>query len=72
MEVTGYPPYIRSERLKVREQVRRETPSCKIVLLVDENSGAELAKQAKKDGLIDQFIYGSVSSAYLTALMDTL
>ena len=26
----------------------------------------------KKDGLIDQFIYGSISPAYLVALMDTL
>ena len=26
----------------------------------------------KKDGLIDQFIYGSISANYLVALMDTL
>lgn len=75
MEVTGCPPYTLSQRLKLREEVRRDTPGCKIVLLVDENSEAELAgqvRQAKKDGLIDQFIYGSISAAYLSALMDTL
>ena len=33
---------------------------------------AAQVRQAKKDGLVDQFIYGSVSSAYLTAVMDTL
>ena len=75
MEVTGHPPYLLSERLKTRETVRRNAPGCKIVLVVDENSEGELAeqvKQAKKDGLIDQFIYGSISANYLVALIDTL
>ena len=46
-----------------------------MVFFVDENAEMELAqqvKQAKKDGLIDQFIYGSISAAYLTALIDAL
>ena len=46
-----------------------------MVLVVDENSEKEAAdrvRQAKKDGLIDQFIYGSTSPAYLVALTDTL
>lgn len=75
MEVTGYPPYLLSERLKTRNAVKRDTPDCKIVLVVDENSEKKLAeqvRQAKKDGLIDQFIYGSISANYLVALMDTL
>lgn len=45
------------------------------MLVVDENSESELAeqvRQAKKDGLIDQFIYGSISAGYLVALIDTL
>lgn len=75
MEVTGYPPYVLAERLTIRDEVKRQNPDCKIVLLVDENSEKEVAKQvrrAKKDGLIDQFIYGSTSANYLVALMDTL
>ena len=50
-------------------------PDCKIVLVVDENSEKEVAKEvrkAKKAGRIDQFIYGSISANYLVALMDTL
>ena len=46
-----------------------------IVLVVDENAEKEVAKQvkqAKKDGLIDQFIYGSISASYLADIMDTL
>ena len=50
------------------------TSACKL-LLVDENANADLAvsvKQAKKDGLIDNFIYASVSPSYLAAVLDTL
>lgn len=75
MEVTQYPPYGMEERLKIRNAVKNVHPDCKVVLVVDENSETEAAdrvRQAKKDGLIDQFIYGSTSPAYLVALMDTL
>ena len=49
--------------------------TCKIVLTVDENNEKNVAdrvRRAKKDGLIDGFLYGSVSSAYLAAFIDTL
>lgn len=75
MEVNGYPPYILEERLRIRDRIKTVAPGCKIVLVVDENSEKEVAeqvRQAKKDGLIDQFIYGSISASYLVALMDTL
>lgn len=75
MEVTRYPPYSLEERLKIRNAVKKIHPDCKVVLVVDENSEKEAAdrvRQAKKDGRIDQFIYGSISAAYLVALMDTL
>ena len=75
MEVTRYPPYGMEERLKIRNAVKKVHPDCKVVLVVDENSEKEAAdrvRQAKKDGLIDQFIYGSTSPAYLVALTDTL
>ncbi|NLV86688.1 MAG: hypothetical protein GX025_05670 [Clostridiales bacterium] len=75
MEVTGYTPYKLEERLKLRAEVKRQNPLCKIVLLVDEHAEKEAAdkvRQAKKDGLIDQFIYGSTSASYLVAIMDAL
>ena len=75
MEVTGYTPYKIEERMKIRSEVKRHSPYCKIVLMVDENSMPKVAedvKQAKRDGLIDQFIYGSTSANYLVALMDAL
>ena len=75
LEVTGYPPYVLKERLKTRDAVKAAAPNCKVVFIVDENSEEEVAEQvreAKKNGLIDQFIYGSISANYLVALIDTL
>ena len=63
------------ERMRIRDAVKGRLPACKIVLVVDENDEKELTgkiRQAKKDGLIDQFLYGSVSSAYLAAMIDAL
>ena len=75
MEVTNYTPWKFEERMKIRDTVKQRDPTCKIVLVVDENTEKELAdkvRQAKKDGLIDNFIYGSVSATYLSAVIDTL
>ena len=75
MEVTAYAPWKLEERLKIRNELRKQNPDCKIVLVVDENTEKKLAdrvRQAKKDGLIDNFIYGSVSSSYLSAVIDAL
>ena len=75
MEVTGYTPWKLVERLKIRDAVREMYPDCKIVLIVDENAEKAVAKQvkqAKKDGLIDQFIYGSISATYLADIVDSL
>ena len=75
MEVTGYTPWLLSERLKIRDAVRKLNPDCKIVFIVDENAEKAIAKQvkqAKKEGLIDQFIYGSISASYLADIVDSL
>ena len=75
MEVTGYTPWLLSERLKIRDVVKAQNPDCKIVFIVDENAEKDVAKQvkqAKKDGRIDQFIYGSISASYLADIIDSL
>lgn len=75
MEVTGYTPWLLAERLKIRDAVKEKHPDCKIVLIVDENAESAIAKQvkeAKKDGRIDQFIYGSISASYLADIVDSL
>ena len=75
MEVTAYTPHKLEDRMKIRDELRKRNPDCKIVLVVDENTDKKLAdrvRQAKKDGLIDNFIYGSISSSYLSAVIDAL
>lgn len=75
MEVTGYTPWRLEERMKIRDAVKALLPECKIVLIVDENAEKEVAKlvkQTKKNGLIDQFVYGSISASYLADIVDSL
>ena len=75
LEVTGYTPWMLCERMKIRDAVKAQNPDCKIAIIVDENAEkeeAKLVRQAKKDGLIDQFIYGSISATYLADIVDSL
>ena len=76
MDVMTYPTRSMAERLKIRDALKKAVPDCKIVLVVDENSEravADRVRRAKKDGLIDDFIYsGSASNAYIAAVIDAL
>lgn len=75
MEVTNYTPWKLEERMRIRNELKETNHGCKIVLVVDENTEKKLADKvrlAKKDGLIDNFIYGSVSASYLAAVIDAL
>ena len=75
MEVTGYVPWKLCERMKIRNAIKEQNPACKIVLIVDENAEKEVdqkVKEAKKEGVIDQFIYGSISASYLADIVDSL
>ena len=68
MEITSYTPWKLSERLKLRDKVKAVCPGCKIALIVDSNTEKQAAKDirdAKKNGLIDQFFYGSMTAEYL-------
>ena len=75
MEATGYTPWMLEERLNIRNEVKKNDPDCKIVILVDDNADKALAndvKEAKKEGLIDAFLFGSATDSYLAAMMDSL
>lgn len=74
-EVTAYPPWRLEQRLDLCRRLRQELPGCRVALVVDEVCEPQLADQvrrAKKDGLIDGFFYSSVSSDYLSAMIDAL
>ena len=68
MEVTAYTPWLLCERMKLRDEVKTVCPECKIALIVDSNTEKQAAKDirdAKKNGIIDQFFYGSMTAEYL-------
>lgn len=75
MEVSAQAPWRLSDRLGIRNAIKAHTPQCKVVLIVDENSDKAVAKEvreAKKEGFIDQFVYGSISATYLADIVDSL
>ena len=69
-EVTSCTPWTFEDRMKTRSELKKICRRGKIVLTVKKL--ADKVRRAKKDGLIDGFLYGSVSSAYLAAFIDTL
>lgn len=75
MEITGQASWLLKERLTICEEVRRYVPNCKFIFTVDEKVNAEVARkvvECKKTGLIDCFIYNTISSSYMTAVLDSL
>ena len=77
LEVTRQGVRQLGERIKVLDKMRSDEGglSCKTLLLVDEKADELLAadvRQAVKDQLADNFIYASVSPAYLAGVIDAL
>ncbi|MDD6275220.1 MAG: hypothetical protein PUB20_00095 [Clostridia bacterium] len=75
MEVADCDSWKIDKRMELVRQIKKTDPYCKTVFLVDEKKEpdtAEKVRRAKLDGLIDQFIYDSVSAAYLLGVMETL
>ena len=73
--VRPFSPWLLEERLKLREQVARVAPDCRVALLVDEVADKDLAqqvKEAKQRGEIDAFVFVSTTESYLAALLDSL
>ena len=67
MEVTSYTPWKLSERLKIRDKVKAMCPGCKVALIVDSNTENRQQRTfgMQRNGLIDQFFYGSMTAEYL-------
>ena len=62
-------------RLAETKQIKTANPVCKVVVLCDENTAPDLAREvvlAKKDGLVDGFLYSSVTGSYLVAALASL
>lgn len=62
-------------RLEEIKQIRKILPKCKIAILCDESALDNITNDviyAKRQGIIDVFLYSSVSENYLTAILDSL
>lgn len=75
VEATKYTPYTMKQWLVTIKKIRYKQPICNYVVIVDENSSPEVARQvqiAKSDQLIDAFVYSSVSGEYIRAIVESL
>ena len=75
MEVKAYSPWMFPERMEICERVQRRLPDCRIILFVDDESDCELTekvRQAKRDGRIAAFLFGSVSDNYFASVIDSV
>ncbi len=75
MEVKMFSPWMFSERMAIRDKVKRSTENCRIVLFVDDESNKNLTEevqQAKRKGLIDAFLFDSVSENYFASVIDSV
>ena len=75
MEVKAYSPWMFTERMAIRKKVKQALSDCRIILFVDDENDGDLTKnvrQAKREGLIDAFLFGSVSENYFTSVIDSV
>lgn len=75
MEVKAFSPWMFSERMDIRNKVKRCSPNSRIILFVDDESDGELTemvRQAKREGLIEAFLFGSVSDNYFASVIDSV
>ena len=75
MDVKAYSPWMFKERMAIRDKVERNTENCRVILFVDDDTDGELTekvRQAKREGLIDAFLFGSVSENYFASVIDSV
>ncbi len=75
MEVKAFSPWMFSERMAIRDKVKRSTENCRVVLFVDDESNKNLTEevqQAEREGLIDAFLFDSVSENYFASVIDSV
>ena len=61
--------------MKITKKVRKSTPECRIIFFVNDENDIELSenvRQAKRDGFIDAFLFGSVSENYFASVIDSI
>lgn len=76
MEVKAFSPWMFSERMAIRDKVKRSTENCRVVLFLWMTKATknltEEVQQAKREGLIDAFLFDSVSENYFASVIDSV
>ena len=75
MDVKAFSPWMLDQRMAIRDKVKRSTEDCRIILFVDDESDPDLihkVRQAKRERLIDAFLFGSVSENYFASVIDSI
>lgn len=75
MEVKAYSPWMFSERMDICKKMKKTMPECRVILFVDDESDSDLTgkvRQAKRDGIIEAFLFGSVSDNYFASVIDSV
>ncbi len=61
--------------MAICDKVKRNTENCRVILFVDDDTDGELTeqvRQAKREGLIDAFLFGSVSENCFASVIDSV
>lgn len=75
MDVKAFSPWMIDQRMAIRDKVKRSTENCRIILFVDDENNPDLidrVRWAKRERLIDAFLFGSVSENYFTSVIDSI
>lgn len=75
MDVKAFSPWTFEQRMAIRDKVRRSTEGCRMILFVDDENDLALVdkvRQAKRENLIDAFLFGSVSENYFASVIDSI
>ena len=75
MEVKAYAPWMVNQRMAISENVKNSTPDCRVILFVDDENDEPLNEKvrcAKREGLIDAFLFGSLPENYFVSVIDSV
>lgn len=75
MEVKAYAPWMFNQRMAISEKVKSSTPDCRVILFVDDENDEPLNEKvrcAKREGLIDAFLFGSLPENYFVSVIDSV
>ena len=74
LEVANKSPGHIDEGIKIRKQLQKRCPNCKVIFLCDSKNAdmGDRVVELKKAGVIDAFVYSNTSFDFLAAIIKSL